>query len=130
MSQAYRDAETTLDLANQAKSVQDDRPLTVRSFGMTDRGLVRDANEDQFLISVMSKVLEIQHCSLPQTKTNYAEETGHIFLVADSLGGGPAGEEASALAVQSIEEFLLNTFKWFFQLKGPEKESVLAEFQT
>jgi PPM family protein phosphatase len=130
MSQAYRDAETTLDLANPAKSVPDDRPLSVRSFGMTDRGLVRDANEDQFLISVMSKVLEIQHCSLPQTKTNYAEETGHIFLVADGLGGPPAGEEASALAVESIEEFLLNTFKWFFQLEGPEKESVLAEFQT
>lgn len=85
-------------------------------------GLVRDANEDQFLISVMSKVLEIQHCSLPQTKTNYAEETGHIYLVADGLGGAPA--------VKSIEGFLLNTFKWFFQLEGPEKESVFAEFQT
>jgi protein phosphatase len=103
--------------------------MSVRSFGMTDRGLVRETNEDQFLIAVLTKALGIQQSSLPQATAKYADDQGHFFLVADGVGGSPAGEEASALAVKSIEEFLVNTLKWFFQLKGPETENVLAEFQ-
>ncbi len=105
------------------------RPLGVRSFGMTDRGLVRESNEDQFLIAALTKTLGIQQSSLPQAKALHADDKGHIFLVADGIGGSPAGEEASALVVKSIEDFLVNTLKWFFQLKGFEKENVVAEFQ-
>ena len=105
------------------------RPLGVRSFGMTDRGLVRESNEDQFLVAVLTKALGIQQSSLPSAKVPHADDQGHIFLVADGIGGSPAGKEASALAVKSIEEFLVNTLKWFYQLKGPEKENVVAEFQ-
>jgi PPM family protein phosphatase len=42
------------------------------------------------------------------------------------MGGHRAGEQASALAVTTIREFLLNTFKWIFRLQG---ETVLTEFQ-
>ncbi|MBC7816904.1 MAG: serine/threonine-protein phosphatase [Planctomycetaceae bacterium] len=105
------------------------RPLSVQSFGMTDRGLVRAANEDQFLIAELTKAMKIEQCSLPQPPTKYADDQGHIFVVADGLGGAPAGEEASVLVVKSIEDFLVNTLKWFFQLKGFEKESVVLEFQ-
>jgi protein phosphatase len=96
---------------------------------MTDRGHVRESNEDQFLIAVLTKALGIQQSSLPQAQAKYADDKGHIFLVADGIGGSPAGEQASALAVKSIEDFLVNTLKWFFQLKGPDKENVVAEFQ-
>lgn len=105
------------------------RPLGVRSFGMTNRGFVRTSNEDQFLIADLTKALGIQQSSLPQATAKYADDQGHIFLVADGIGGAPAGEQASALAVKSIEEFLVNTLKWFFQIKGPEKDNVVAEFQ-
>jgi protein phosphatase len=96
---------------------------------MTHRGLVRATNEDQFLIAGLTKALDIQQSSLPQATSKYADDTGRIFVVADGIGGSPAGEEASALAVRSIEDFLVNTLKWFFLLKGPEKENVVAEFQ-
>ena len=105
------------------------RPMSVRSFGMTDRGLARETNEDQFLIADLTKALDIQQSSFPQAQAKYADDKGHIFVVADGVGGSPAGEQASALAVKSLEDFLVNTLKWFFQLKGPEKENVLAEFQ-
>ena len=75
------------------------RPLGVRSFGMTDRGLVRESNEDQFLIAALTKALEIQQSSLPQSRSKKADETGRIFLVADGVGGSAAGEVASALVV-------------------------------
>ena len=103
--------------------------LGVQSFGMTDRGLRREVNEDQFLIAALTKSLIIRQSSLPQSQTMHADGQGHLFLVADGIGGSPAGEEASALAVKSIEEFLLNTLKWFFQLKGLEAAKVVVEFQ-
>ncbi len=106
------------------------RELRVSSFGMTDKGAVRETNEDQFLIATLTKAVGIQQSSLAQSATLCAKDEGHVFLVADGFGGAPAGEQASALAVESIEAFLANKLKWFFQLKGPETEKVLAEFQT
>lgn len=123
------DPEINLSSPGQLEPTPESQPLSVRSFGMTDRGLVRELNEDQFLIAELTKALGIQQSSLPHAKSKCADDRGHIFLVADGLGGEPAGEEASALAVKSIEEFLVNTLKWFFQLKGPETDNVLAEFQ-
>ena len=103
--------------------------LVIRSFGMTDRGRMRANNEDQFLIAELTKALRIQQSSLPQAWIKYADEQGHLFLVADGIGGAPGGEKASALAVKSVEDFLINTLKWFFQLKGVEEEKVVVEFQ-
>jgi serine/threonine protein phosphatase PrpC len=106
------------------------RRLRVSSFGMTDQGAVRETNEDQFLIATLTKAIRIQQISLAQAATLCGKDEGHVFLVADGFGGAPAGEQASALAVESIEAFLANKLKWFFRLKGPETEKVLAEFQA
>jgi protein phosphatase len=45
------------------------------------------------------------------------------------MGGHQAGETASALAVVVIEQFTLNTLKWFFASNGPEAQRVLSQFQ-
>jgi serine/threonine protein phosphatase PrpC len=104
--------------------------LFVRSHGMTDRGLVRPANEDQFLIALLTKAMRIEQSSVPQPQTWHGDDQGRIFLVADGIGGSRGGDRASALAVWSIEHFLLNTLKWFCELKVPEEETVTAELQA
>jgi protein phosphatase len=104
--------------------------LTVHSFGMTDRGRVRPKNEDQFLIADMAKAMRVWQSSRPQPETQFGDERGFLFLVADGMGGHQAGERASSLAVETIEDFMLNTFKWFFHLEGPEERSALTEFQA
>jgi protein phosphatase len=116
-----RDLDTRLGPEHQA--------LKVRSAGLTDRGKVRPANEDQFLIAVLTKALQIQQTSLPRSQVQCANEQGHLFVVADGMGGHAGGEEASALAVDSLETFLLNTFQWFRHLKGREGDQVLYEFR-
>jgi PPM family protein phosphatase len=105
------------------------RPLVVRTFGLTDPGRVRPSNEDQFLVAELTKALRVQYASQPQPKTQVADERGYLFIVADGMGGHAAGEQASALAVQSIEAFALNTLQWFFRLKGSQEQDVLKEFQ-
>jgi PPM family protein phosphatase len=103
--------------------------LKVRSFGLTDPGKVRDTNQDQFLIGVLRKALEVQQTSLPQQpKIQHACDQGYLFVVADGMGGRAGGERASALAIDSVETFMLETLKWFFQFKGKEEDKVLAEF--
>jgi serine/threonine protein phosphatase PrpC len=106
------------------------RPLVVRAFGLTDPGRVRPSNEDHFLVAELTKAMRVQYASLPQPKTQYADERGHLFIVADGMGGHQAGEQASALAVQAIEAFTLNTLKWFFRLRSAEEQDILKEFQT
>ena len=104
--------------------------LAVTSFGITAPGRVRPANEDQLLIAQMTKSLRIQRSSLPQPRTRWGDETAHLFVVADGMGGHAGGEQASALAVRTIEQFMLDTFKWFLRLQGSEGQTVLSEFQA
>ena len=106
------------------------RPLTVKAFGITDTGKVRTTNEDQFLIAELTKAMRVWQTSLPEPKVQVGEERAHLFLVADGMGGHQAGERASALAVVAIEQFTLNTFKWFLGSDGTEAQKVLAQFQS
>src|SRR6266446_3510693 len=105
-------------------------PLAVRSFGLTDCGKVRERNEDQFLIATLVKALQVQQTSLPQHKVQHSSDRSYLFVVADGMGGHAGGEQASALAIDSVETFILGTFKWFAQFKGPEQDQVLADFQS
>jgi protein phosphatase len=108
-----------------------ERPrFTVRCSGLTHPGRVRERNEDQFLIAELTKSMRVKQSSLSPKGTHYGDDQAYLFVVADGMGGHQAGEHASALAVQTLEEFMLNTFKWFFQLRGREERNVLAEFQA
>jgi protein phosphatase len=100
--------------------------LAVRSHGLTDKGRVRPSNEDQFLVAVLTKALQVQS-SLQEEDVHYSGPQGHLFVVADGVGGHAGGEKASALAVRTIEDFVLDTLHWCFQLSGTDQ--LLAEFR-
>ena len=78
----------------------------------------------------LTKTMRIVHTSLTEPKARFGDERGHLFLVADGMGGHRAGEQASALAVVAIEQFTLNTFKWFFHADGADAQRVLTQFQA
>src|SRR5262245_25629950 len=104
--------------------------LEVKAFGLSHIGCVRKTNEDQFLVADLAKTMRIQYTSLPEPKVQFGNERGHLFLVADGMGGHAAGEYASAMAVTAIQQFTLNTFKWFFHPGGADAQRVLAQFQA
>jgi PPM family protein phosphatase len=106
------------------------RALSVHSFGLSDTGMVRPTNQDQFLIAVLLKALQVKQTSLSERKVHHGADRSYLFIVADGMGGHTGGEQASALAIDSVETFILGTFKWFAQFKGPEQDQVLADFQN
>jgi protein phosphatase len=106
------------------------RQLTVTAFGVTDKGKVRPNNEDQFLIAELTKAMRVWQTSLTGPKLQVGEERAHLFLVADGMGGHRAGERASALAIAAIEQFTLNSFKWFSGSDSSEAKRVLTQFQS
>src|SRR5438105_4004144 len=116
----HREGEST-EIIVPPKDRQPEGPWAVTSAGLTDPGRVRPSNEDQFLIATLTKALQVQQTSLPQKRVRYGDQHGHLFVVADGMGGHAAGEQASALAVESIERMILNAFKWFQHLKGPDE---------
>lgn len=88
--------------------------------GLTDRGRERETNQDQFLIADLIKTMRIDDTSLHVD--THARLSGHsqgkLLLVADGMGGHLAGERASALAIETLNTFVLDNMHWFFRLEA------------
>jgi protein phosphatase len=81
-------------------------------------------------VAELAKLLRTEQTSLPQARMQQSDERGHVFAVADGMGGHAAGEQASALAIQTLEKFIVNGVKWFLHLEGGEAKQVEQEFQS
>jgi PPM family protein phosphatase len=72
----------------------------IYAVGRTDRGRVRPANEDAFVIADLSAASE------PRGPRFEVGERGVLLAVSDGMGGAEAGEVASALVVESLRGHL------------------------
>jgi protein phosphatase len=74
--------------------------IKVTVFGKTDVGLIREHNEDNFLLANVDSGLRT---SSPEEVLDFPlGSKGALFLVCDGMGGAAAGEVASTMAVDSI----------------------------
>ena len=106
---------------------ESDLDTELTSFGATDRGRVRAANQDQFLIARLSKSMRITSSSISTDDRLYGRTQGEVLLVADGMGGHAGGERASELAIEHLTKKLLGRIHWHFQDEdGREKEFIEA----
>lgn len=77
-------------------------------FGLTDRGLVREGNEDHFVIARVSKSIVVLQTSLSpdQFAAEQGGAVGHVLAVADGVGGGPEGELASERTLAAMLTYI------------------------
>jgi len=76
------------------------------------------------------RALWIEQSSVPQSPVQYADDRGHVFIVADGMGGVAGGEQASTIAVSAVEGFLLNALRWLLGLDASAEANVLRDFKS
>ena len=75
----------------------------------SDRGKVRDINEDHYLIIRLERDQEVLATSLPSTDLpRRFDEFGYSMVVADGLGGTGAGGLASRVALSTFAHLALH----------------------
>jgi len=84
-------------------------------FGMTHQGRVRAENQDHFLLATVHPQVLIHGTSLPDAESLplHGERLATILLVADGVGGGVAGGEASRLATESVTRYVASTLRCY-----------------
>jgi protein phosphatase len=103
----------------------------IHCHGSTHIGNVRKDNQDQFLIADLNKSMRVYQTSLGLDHHTrlFGASQGKLLLVADGMGGHASGERASALAVDSIATYLLNTMPWFFRLNSQSDNEFQEDLQ-
>jgi len=87
----------------------------IDAFGLTHQGLVRDINQDNFLIAGMRKQMQVVLTSLPNPDRLTGNERLALFaMVADGVGGGPKGEVASRFAAEAITEYVAQSVQCYY----------------
>lgn len=96
--------------------VRKPRDQDVDVYGLTHSGKVRKENQDHFLIASLSKRMEVERTSLPREAELAVEpeRLASLAMVADGVGKGGGGEEASRAAVHDIAEYVARATSAFY----------------
>jgi len=86
--------------------------------GLTHPGKVRTENQDHFLICALKKQMLVHQTSLPETDQLIGEPERLAFLamVADGVGGGTKGADASRIALEAVTRYVSRSMKIYYAL--------------
>ncbi len=102
------------------------KPRVIADYAaQSNRGLVRESNEDQYHIVRFGRFIEPLASSIPvERRESLFEEEGFGLIVADGMGGANAGEVASEMAVLTLANLARSTPDWIFSNEGMDLERV------
>ncbi|HEY9013790.1 MAG TPA: protein phosphatase 2C domain-containing protein, partial [Gemmatimonadales bacterium] len=104
---------TAPTLAGTQRKPHDDE---IDVYGLTHPGKVRKENQDHFLICSLKRQMVVRHTSLPTIDkvTGEDERLAFLMMVADGVGGGAKGEEASRMAVQAVTQYVQRSMRCYY----------------
>jgi serine/threonine protein phosphatase PrpC len=92
-------------------------------FGLTHPGLVRKDNQDHFLVCSLHKAATVQLSSIPiENLTPGSQRVAILMMVADGVGGGLRGEEASRLALEGVTRYVTRCMACYYGASGDDSE--------
>ncbi len=100
-------------------------------FGLTHPGKARPTNQDHFLIASWHKALHVWGTSLPhpdQLEVPSARLAA-FALVADGVGGGLGGEEASRAAAEAVATYTTQTMRCYYAMDPGQEGEFLQALQ-
>jgi serine/threonine protein phosphatase PrpC len=94
--------------------------------GLTHPGRVRQENQDHFLICSLHKSVAIHGSSLPDFApgSSGTDRVAFLAMVADGVGGGTRGEEASRLAVELATRYVTGCMRCYYAADPADAEFV------
>jgi serine/threonine protein phosphatase PrpC len=106
----------TQEIAPPLTTERKPRDDEIDAYGVTHRGKVRVENQDHFLIGSLRKRITIRQASLSLEHLPLAEERVASFvMVADGVGGGLKGEEASRMALEVTTKYLAESARCYYR---------------
>ena len=101
-------------------------------YGLTHPGLVRQENQDHFLIASLRKDIVVHRTSLSDLGGlgRPQERAAFLSMVADGVGGGQRGEEASRIAVEAVTRYVAESVRCYYSADAGEESGLLETLQA
>ena len=105
--------------------------VSIDAFGLTDRGKVRESNQDNFLIVDISKSVDVRHSSLSKESIagRFGSASGQLFVVADGVGGGPSGDRASEATIRALLRYVGETVGCFNATSTTKEQEMFTRLE-
>jgi len=103
----------------------------IDAYGLTHAGKVRETNQDHFMISSLQKRMEVHRTSIPNVDQLplQGERLAYLGMVADGVGSGTGGGEASRLAVEVVAQYVAHSMECYYTADAEDHDKFLNALQ-
>jgi protein phosphatase len=100
-------------------------------YGLTHPGKLRTENQDQFLVCSLRKESVVHLTSLDDTAnlTAGSERVALLMMVADGVGGGLRGAEASRIALEAVTRYVSRCMACYYAATTGDDRDFFAALQ-
>jgi protein phosphatase len=96
------------------------------AFGITHTGKVRPTNQDHFLLGSLRQRFKLRQSSLPEIDQLpiVEDRVASLIVVADGVGGGQKGDQASQLAVEELTQYVNESARCYYHNDSSDESFV------
>jgi serine/threonine protein phosphatase PrpC len=99
-------------------------------YGLTHPGKVRKDNQDHFLVCSLHKAATVQYSSIPlEHLAAGSHRVALLMMVADGVGGGVRGEEASRLALEGVTRYVTSCMACYYGAAAADDSDFFGALQ-